>query len=364
MPPLLAGGAALTLNPRSIGHIADVVLCGEFEAFAGELMPVFATHPSRRECLDAFIGMKGAFVGGQEVIERRHADDLDRLRTETVIYSDDAAFGDLHLIEVERGCPRQCRFCATPEIYGAHRCRSFDAVIAMVEDGLPFRKRMGLIGADLLSHPAFESIAEKILARGATFSPSSVRADAVDDRRAALLAQAGHRSIALGVEAGSERLRRTLGKGLSDMRLLAAIESLARAGINRIRLYFMVGLPTETEEDVAAITALTCSARATLRGAAPQKHRATSVELTVTPFVPKPGTAFESASFAAPATLKHRFKILQRLLGREAGIMLRFDSLLNAQVEARMAAAGEDDGLAFLEEVQKRGLRAALGSRR
>lgn len=340
MPLIIAGGAAPTLNPLPLSALADAVITGDAEAYP-ELLDLIASRPGRDEAISALAGMDGVLCGTGHDVRPRHAGDLDAFPTQSVIHAPDAEFGELHLIEVERGCPRHCRFCATPAIYGPVRRRSASAVLSMAREGLAHRKRFGLIGADILSHPEFEAIAEGIHAMGGTFSPSSVRADAVTPENAGLLAASGHKSVSLGVEAGSERLRATLGKGLSDARLLQAVATLAATGITRLRLYFMVGLPDETEEDIAAIAALAIRARDALRAAAPKASRSTAVDLTVTPFVPKPGTAFAGKPFAGAALLKGKYKALKRLLGRTPGIALRTDAISQAELEWRLACGDE-----------------------
>jgi len=360
-PLIIAGGAAPTLNPMPLSLIADAVFLGEFEAFADRIIPILEARLPKIDAISELTRIPGVMIGpAKEPIARRHVDSLDPFKTETVIYSREAEFGDMHLIEVERGCPRNCRFCATPVIYGAPRRRSVRAVMAMVEEGLRHRKRIGLIGADVLSHPEFDTIAESILERGAVFSPSSVRVDAVDTGKARLLHRAGHRSISLGIEAGSEGLRRTLGKGISDERILQAVSDLARSGITRLRLYFMIGLPAETDADAAAIAAIALKVRDEVRKSAPRSHRSTAVDLTVTPFVPKPHTPFASRPFAGEALIKQRVRALKALVGRESGIALRTDSAVDAAIEHRISN-GDENTVEFLEEaVRLRSPRAAM----
>lgn len=351
-PIIIAGGAAPSLNPQPLSAIVDAVLLGDAEAYARDLIPLVASSASREEVLHTLAQMEGVFMGNALEPAPRHLASLDAIRTQSVIHAPDVEFGEMHLIEVERGCPRRCTFCATPTIYGPTRRRSATAILSMVDEGISHRKRFGLIGADILSHPEFSAIANGIHERGATFSPSSIRADAVDDERARLLATSLHKSAALGVEAGSERLRKTLGKGLSDDRLFAAVETLARHGITRIRLYFMVGLPTETDDDIEAIATLACTTREVLRTAAPKASRATGVDLTVTPFVPKPKTAFAQMPFAGERTLKAKYKALTRLLARESGISLRTDSLRQASIEATIASGDRTTLLALASRMK------------
>jgi len=364
-PLIIAGGAAPTLNPLPPSRIADAVVLGEIEAY-GDLVEAIASGRSKGGILEAIGELDGVITEGKAGSARdearRHLEDLDSFRTETVIHYRKGQFHDMHLIEVERGCPHHCRFCATPAIYGRPRRRGTDAVLAMVDDGLSARRKMGLIGPDIFSHPEFERIAESIHAMGATFSPSSVRADAVDAGKAALLATSGHRSLALGVEAGSQRLRNTLAKGISDDAVLRAAATLAGAGITNLRLYFMIGLPGETDDDVEAIVEFSRRVYDEIAAGAPKGRRTVSVDITATPFVPKPCTPFEGKPFAGEDEVKRKVKTLRRLVGEKKGIALRTDSYLDAASE-HLLSNGDGSAIEFLEKAIELGsIRKALKS--
>jgi radical SAM superfamily enzyme YgiQ (UPF0313 family) len=362
-PLVIAGGAGPTLNPLPILDIVDAAVLGEVEAH-GELMGIIASGASKEQMLEALRSIRGIVThdAAENAMDamRRHVQDLNAHRTQTVIHYGKGSFADMHLIEVERGCPRNCRFCATPAIYGTPRRRSAKAVLSMVEGALSKRRKMGLIGADILSHPEFKEIAEAIHAQGATFSPSSVRADAIDEEKAALLAASGHRSIALGIEAGSQKLRASLGKGISDARIIQAVGTLAENSITSLRLYFMVGLPGETVEDIEAIAAMARRIYAEIEAHAPRTRRTASVSITATTFVPKPLTPLAQAPFAGEREIKEKIKQLRRAVGKEKGIELRTDSYLAARIE-HLIAGGGTDVLSFLESAQNFGsLRQAL----
>ena len=358
-PLIMAGGAASTLNPLPLSEIADAIVMGEMEAFEDELIETILSMDSKEGAISDLGRLDGVVTGDARSGTRRYAKDLNAFRTETLIHYKRGQFHDMHLIEVERGCPHRCRFCATPVIYGDPRMRSADSILAMAREGLAFRKKMGLVGADLLSHPEFERIAEGIHSMGATFSPSSVRADAIDDGKAALLAQSGHRSIALGIEAGTQRLRATLAKGISDEKILNAAAILAKNSITNIRLYFMIGLPTETDDDIAAIPEFARKIYDEIAAHAPKERRTTSVDITVTPFVPKPNTPFAGKSFADEAEIKRKLKTLKQLVGRRKGISLKHDSYVDAACEHRLANA-DRSAVDFLERAHELGLKQAL----
>ena len=351
-PILVAGGAAATLNPAPLSAIFDAVVLGEAECFADDLFPLIAGRLRKEEALREMARIPGVWVPSvspaPDSTARRFLTDLDAWPTETVIHSEAAEFGKMHLVELQRGCPFRCGFCATPAIYDPPRRRSPEAVLAMVESGLPFRKKFGLIGAHILSWPGFEKLARAIHERGATFSPSSIRASDLDDEKARLLSESGHRSVALGVEAGSEKLRETLGKNLSDEELMRSAATLARRGVTNLRLYFMIGLPGETDDDVAAIASISLRVLEAIKAHAPKGARQTSVAVTLSPFVPKPRTPFAGERFVGEGELKARSSAIKSLLRKERGVSVSADSPLSAAVEAYLSSAGPE-AVEFLE---------------
>lgn len=359
-PLVIAGGAAVTLNPLPISKIFDAIVLGEVEGYANDLVPLLANAITKSEAINELAKLSGVFVPEVPKPKQRYLKTLNDWPTQTVIYSPQAQFGNMHLIEVQRGCPYRCRFCATPSLYAPPRQRSTAAILQMIEAGLPHRKKFGLIGPYILTHPDFFEIAEAIHSRGAQFSPSSVRVNDITDRHVKLLAKSGHRSIALGIEAGSERLRSTLHKDISDAEILDAAARLANSGITRLRLYFMIGLPEESDDDIFSIVSLARRVFATIVSHAPKTKRVADVSLTISPFIPKPGTPLANAPFAGEAAIKSKIRLLRKLIGERGGIRANFDSAQDAEIEAFLSR-GREDSIEFLEEAFRTG-RAIFGS--
>lgn len=315
-PILIVGGAAPTLNPKPLSEIFDVIVPGDAECFIDELSQIIL----EKRC-------------SKKIFAKKIAPDLNAFKTQTTIYSPDAEFGHMHLIEVERGCPYRCKFCAVPEIYSKARVRNVKTIIEMIEDGLKFRKKFGLIGAHILTLPNFRDIASHIHSLGASFSPSSVRVEEITHENAQILAKSGHKSLALGIEAGSQNLRKTLGKNFTNDKILNSVEIMANEGITNLRLYFMVGLPNETEKDINSIAALAREISETLDSYAPKTARKTSIGLTLTAFVPKPGTDFKNEQFAGVKSIKEKFGALKNLLASSKSIDLNFENPIDSQLE-------------------------------
>jgi radical SAM superfamily enzyme YgiQ (UPF0313 family) len=350
-PLLIAGGAAPTINPAPLCEIFDAVFTGEFESSEKEICNILSSHPSKQEALAEIAMIEGASVETcPPKNNRSYLANLDEYATQTVIYGSGFEFSNMHLMEVQRGCPHSCSFCVTPSLYFPPRRRSAAAIYQMIDDGLRHRKRFGLIGADILSHPDFVAIASRLHEKGAIFSLSSIRADRLNETSAKLIAKSGNRSLSLGIEAGSARLRNNLQKGLSDDDLIRAATLLSKQGITRIRQYYMIGLPGEKASDLEAIVSLSKKIFETIQKNAPKAKGQHLTELTISPFIPKPKTLFAKEKFAGEKYLKETANFIKKSLLKERGISVHFDRALDAGLENYLSnSAGS--ALPFLEDV-------------
>ena len=203
----------------------------------------------------------------------------------------------MFLVETGRGCSRGCRFCAAGFVYRPPRERDLEDLWTQVEPGIMAKRKIGLVGAAVSDHPGIRDLCRKILAAGGTLGISSLRADSADAELLQLLAQGGVRSVALAPEAGSDRLRRVINKCLTRDDLAKAAVDVSRAGIRQLRLYFMVGLPTETMDDVAEIPRLAKFLEHSVIKASCGKKHLGLITLSLSSFVPKPFTPFQWTPF-------------------------------------------------------------------
>lgn len=308
-PLVIAGGATISYNPEPLAPFLDAALIGEGETLVGPLLDALiqAVHGRR----DALAALPGIYLPALPIapVSRAVVGDLDRVILATQVYTTQTEFAEMTLIEVGRGCPYGCRFCVASHVYRPARWRSLDALLPTIEEGLQHRKRVGLIGASVTDHPHIVALCEAILARGGEPSPASMRAEALTDDLLALLARSGARTITLAPETGTEALRATIGKGrLADDALFAAAQRARHAGIRNLKLYFIVGLPGETMDDVAAIPALA------LRLAQETGMR---ISLGSSVFVPKPGTPFAREAMISEREARAKLEQIRRgLRGR------------------------------------------------
>jgi radical SAM superfamily enzyme YgiQ (UPF0313 family) len=248
-----------------------------------------------------------------------------------------ATFGDLYLTEVARGCLWGCRFCAAGFVQRPYREVDLATLEREAREGIARGQRVGLVGPDTSDHSGLDALTAAIVCAGGTFSPSSLRVDAIGPALARRMAEGGERTVTLAPEAGTERLRRVVNKDLSDDRIVRAAEDAIAAGMTGVKLYFMCGLPTETEEDVRGMAALALRIREeVLRPWARRRGRMGRMVLSVNPFVPKAWTPFQWAPLAPREALEGARRFLERTL-RPKGIEVESLSAREAVLQALLS---------------------------
>jgi len=346
-PLLLCGGPATFLNPEPIADYFDLVLIGEGEEMIPEFLTEYVTardRGGRRDgVLDAVAEVAGAYRPdryavdyapdgtiasvsyhgpGSGVVTRRLVENLDRFTTASKVLAPEAVFGDMYLVEASRGCEWGCRFCAAGYMYRPIRHRSLETLQAAAAEGLAHRATVGLVGAEMASVPGVAELCEFVADRGGRASPSSLKADVITGRLARALGRSANQSVTIAPEAGSERMRRVINKNLTEPEILRAADWLVGAGVRALKLYFMIGLPTETPDDVAAIGDLTRRIGERFQ----REGRVQQIKLSVNPFGPKPWTPFQWEAMEDRRSLKAKIAGLRRDLGRSRGVEVDVES--------------------------------------
>jgi radical SAM superfamily enzyme YgiQ (UPF0313 family) len=351
-PLVVGGGVAFTLNPEPTADFFDLYLLGEGESLIPRFLEAFAEAAAaglpRREFLaEVQRGLPGAYVPrlyrpdygpdtllrGHEpldaslprVIRTGHEDSLEGFLTQQVISAARTEFGGMHLAEVNRGCGRGCRFCAAGHLYRPPRFRSLQALEPAFARGIAAGRKIGLLGTAVSDHPQFREICRRILDQEGRFAISSLRADRIDEEAATLLARAGAETVSLAPEAGSQRLRDVIRKGIVEEDLLLAAESLLGQGIANLRLYFMVGLPTETDDDIDAIVRLVKKVKHHISKSSEGKRRFRLITVSVNQFIPKPATPFQWLPLEDIRSVKGKIARLKAALQREGAVKVLHD---------------------------------------
>jgi len=336
-PVVIAGGACITANPMPLSPFFDCLCIGEAEPILPAILSVLSEgiRGKRDELLKALASLPGIYVPqyypGAPVV-RQWAKNLDDFPTTSTILTRDTELGDLYLIEVERGCHWGCRFCLVSNAFSPMRFRSRDKLIEQAKLGLKYRQRLGLVGAAVSDHPQIEELMVKLQQMGAELSVSSLRLRPLSRIVLRELAKGGAQTIAFAPEAGSQRLRQVIRKGISEDDILESVSKVAELKVKQLKLYFMVGLPSETDEDIEEIINLTLKCKSILD----QKQSGCRISLSIAPFVPKAGTPFQWLPMAQLSTLNRRLSLLKKGL-LPKGIKLKCESPAWSQVQGVLA---------------------------
>ncbi len=359
-PLMLAGGVCAFLNPEPLAEVMDLFAVGEAEPILPDLLNALraAGGEGRRALLQRLAATPGLYVPSfyhfdygpdgnvAEVtveppapsrVERRWLADLDASASRSFVLTEATEFGDMALTEISRGCSRGCRFCAAGFLFLPPRERSLANLEEQIGEGLCQRQKQGLIGAAVSDYPEIAALEATILERGGKVSVASLRIDALSGTEVAALAASGHRTVALAPEAGSQRLRDLINKGLDEAQILRAVGLLAAGGIPHLKLYFLIGLPTETEADIAELLALTGAVRELWLAEGKRRGRLGRITLSVNPFIPKPFTPFQWAPMATEAILKGRLQQLRAGIGRLPNTEIICESLRAAYLQALLS---------------------------
>jgi radical SAM superfamily enzyme YgiQ (UPF0313 family) len=232
----------------------------------------------------------------------------------TTIFTPETEFGSRFLVEVVRGCANLCRFCWAGYNYLPVRAFPKDRILDLATRAKPFSNRAGLVSIALCDHPEIESILTELVGMGYAISPASLRLDDLTPAILELLRRSGERTITIAPETGSDRLRRVINKTVTNDEILNAAEMIFAAGFENLKLYFMIGLPTETDEDLIAIRDLTLQLRDVMLAHARPRGQIGRIVGSVNPLVPKPGTAYQWLPMIDDRTMARTIKRTQTLM--------------------------------------------------
>ena len=363
-PLVLAGGVACFLNPEPLAPFVDGMLIGEAETLLDQFISryerlTFQNESTRRENLAILAqevpgfyvpacytpsyhpdGTLADFAPAADVpasVSRRFLADLAESDTCSAILAEDTAFDRSFLIEVSRGCPHGCRFCSAGYVYRPPRFRHLEQLTASLQKGATLTDRVGLVGAAVSDLPAIEALCGVSLETGLRISFSSLRADALSPELVAALRRSRVKTATIAPEAGSQRMRDVINKGVTEKDVLQATEALVASGIPNLRLYFMIGLPSETEADVAAIIDLCHRVRERFVDASRPRGRIGQVTVGLSPFVPKASTPFQWAPMNDTSTLKHKINTVKNALRQIPNMKVNADPPRQSYIQALLA---------------------------
>jgi radical SAM superfamily enzyme YgiQ (UPF0313 family) len=351
-PLIIGGGIALTLNPEPLADFFDLFILGEAE----ETLPQFNRYfeearrlgYDRRKLLKSLqkkinnIYVPGLYevkysaeskigsivpkdAGLPEKIKIKHIKDINAFCTEEVISAPQTEMEDMFLVEVNRGCVRSCRFCAASFVYRPARFRSKAEIIAAIDRGLKRKNKIGLVGTAVSDHPGLIQICEYIIAQKAQAGIGSLRIDRINEKIVDLIKANGIETVALAPEAGSQKMRDLLRKDITESDIIRAVEILVEKEIPNLRLYFMVGLPEEEEQDIDAIIELTRKIQHHALHYSEGMKKFRRITLSINQFIPKPATPLQWCALADVNIVGKKIKKIENAFSREKQIKVIHD---------------------------------------
>jgi radical SAM superfamily enzyme YgiQ (UPF0313 family) len=336
-PLVVIGGAITFVNPEPLAPFADVIAAGEGEDLVPKLVDGFRQGGNRDDLLKSLVQQRGFYVPGFYDVEYRPDGTIERFvpregtdapqavkkaalaATETVeppctqIFTPDTEFGSRFLIEVVRGCANLCRFCWAGYNYLPVRPFPADRILARAQAARPHSSHAGLVSIALCDHPEIERILSGLADMGYSISPASLRLDDLTEPIVRRLRESGERTLTIAPETGSDRLRRVINKTVTNDEILDRAELIFSSGIENLKLYYMIGLPTETDEDLVAIRDLTLQLREIMLKHAKGKGQIGRIIGSVNPLIPKPSTAYQWLPMEDPTVVEKKIQRLRSL---------------------------------------------------
>ena len=360
-PLIVAGGPATAMCADGIRPFVDVLAVGRGEATVGPLALACREHSgfradanARARLLERLAREKGFEVtagalrsAGSEAGALRRADDAGAACVEgplvSSIVSPHAELGRRVLVEIAHGCPNRCAFCWLGRSRGKFRPWPAEAILAACEKACAATEcdSVGLISSAVGAHPEIDAICEGLLAQGKKLSFSSLRAEEVRPSMLEALVRSGQRGLTLAPETGDEALRRSLGKKLNDAGFLKVIEQSQKAGLEDLKLYFMIGLPDESDEAAESIVGFVDRARRILLEYGRPRGRVGRLSVNLGIYVPKPLTPLAKRERPDRATVRKRAGRLTRALEALPNVRVASPSVDLAAAQEILSAGGE-----------------------
>ena len=359
-PLVMMGGVCAFSNPEPMAPFMDFVVVGEGEELVVELIAAYREgYRDREGFLSALALLEGVYVpdryevvhgadgvladvrprdGAPGIVTKRRLRNVNAFATVAAVKTPQAEYGHMALLEVGKGCGRGCRFCLEGQVYRPVRHRSVDTlretVVEMARSG---EKRVGLVGACVSDYPWIGDLLKIVEENGLELSISSLRADSLTPELVAALARGGHRTLTMAPEAGTERLRRAIRKPITDEQITTACDLVRAHGIPNLKTYFMIGQPTETMEDVAAIPKLAGRMLERLRVLDRAGRPFGRLTLSISSFVPKPWTPFQWAPFDGADSLQAKLEVIKRGVRSYSNVRVLHENPREAALQALLA---------------------------
>ena len=386
-PLIIAGGVAITLNPETMASFFDCLLIGEAEGTLSDFMRTCLRSGkrviSKEEMLLNLSKIKGVYVpqfydiiyerGGEikskktkvgvfKRIETGKAD-VAKIQTFSPISSPYIHFKNSFLVEVGRGCARGCLFCAAGYIYRPCRFHDKNSILTQVETHVGDVRHVGLVGSLISDHPDLENLCSDLHQRGLEIGVSSFRVDKVSSNLLRILVKSGLKTLTVAPEVGSEKMWKVIKKNISGEDVFKSAGMAAEAGIDNLKLYFIIGLPFEEKQDIDGIVDLIRQIheiyvepsklkRKRFDSVKGGTHRKRRLILSINPFVPKAHTPFQWSAMNTEKDLKSKMKRIETKVRNLKGVRLEKKSIRQAVLQGILSVGNRRVGEGLFYHVQ------------
>ena len=391
-PLVVIGGAITFVNPEPLALFADVIAAGEGEVLVPSLLEAMGRATSRDDLLRQLAASRGFYVpsfyevrygddgtidafvpragtGAPPVVKKAAVKTTEALDPPaTSIFTPDTEFGSRFLVEVVRGCANLCRFCWAGYNYLPVRAFPTDRILELAQAARTHANRVGLVSIALCDHPDIEHLLTRLGEMGYSISPASLRLDDLTPTIVRLLRQSGERTLTIAPETGSDRLRRVINKTVTNDEILEKAELIFSHGFENLKLYYMIGLPTETDDDLVALRDLTVQLRDIMLKHAVARGQVGRIVGSVNPLVPKPGTAYQWMPMTETREIERKMKRLHALVNGLDHVYFSIKSERHSYYQALMSLgdrrvapaieAAERNGGQWRQAVQEAGVDA------
>lgn len=339
-PLIFGGGPVLSANPEPYSAFFDFVIIGDGERVNIEAIKICKENKDKpkKEILEKLAPIEGIYVPSLEQgqVQKVNCELTDCISTP--ILSQKSFFKNTYIVEIARGCASRCGFCLASYLNLPNRFVEYEKIIESLDFGLKHTNKIALLGALISAHPRFEDICNHIYQKleknpHIELSVSSLRADAIEPNVVKTLVACGQKHATIAIEAGSDRLRKIINKNLTETQIFETVKVAQENGLKGLKIYAMIGLPTETTEDLKEMIDLCKKIKKAFKGF--------SIGFSFSTFVPKPHTPFQWCGRDDIKTLEKKQNYLKKEF-HKLGIKANFSSPKWDYYQALLSRGGRE----------------------
>ncbi len=348
-PLIFAGGPVITTNPEPLKKIFDFMIIGDGETVNLKVCDVLKMNTDRQTILEKLAEIEGVYVPNISEKVKKVTEELNRV-IYTPVLSEKSYFKNTFIIEVARGCMNRCAFCTASYLNLPFRHYEYEKIIEAIEIGLKQTNKIALLGAQISAHPDFDRIMQYLKEKMDSgieleLGISSLRTDSVTPELVKILVQGGQKTSTIAIEAASERLRKFINKNLKEEQILNAVKIARESGLRGLKIYSMIGIPNETQDDIEEFLKLAQKLKS--------ENKGFDITFSFSTFVPKPQTPFQWSKREDTKSLEKKQKFLEKEFAK-MGISSKFSSA-KWDFWQTVISRGDENLAELLIEVYKQG---------